>query len=41
MHNMLIFDSNFESGNLMKASKLNNVEYNLWLENDFNTKGHT
>ena len=41
LHNMLIFDSRFESGNLRKASKVNNVEYNLWLENDLNTKGHT
>lgn len=41
MHNMLIFDSRFESGNLRKASKVNNIEYNLWLENDVNTKGHT
>jgi cytosolic carboxypeptidase protein 2/3 len=38
---MLIFDSRFESGNLRKASKVNNVEYNLWLDNDLNTKGHT
>lgn len=30
-----------ESGNLRKAAKVNNVEYNLWLENDYNTKGHT
>lgn len=41
LHNLLIFDSRFESGNLRKASKVNNVEYNLWLENDLNTKGHT
>ena len=41
LHNMLIFDSRFESGNLRKASKVNNIEYNLWLENDLNTKGHT
>ena len=38
---MLIFDSRFESGNLRKAAKVNNIEYNLWLENDMNTKGHT
>lgn len=38
---MLVFDSRFESGNLRKAAKVNNIEYNLWLENDFNTKGHT
>jgi len=41
LHNMLIFDSRFESGNLRKAAKVNNIEYNLWLENDLNTKGHT
>jgi hypothetical protein len=39
--NMLIFDSRFENGNLRRAIKVNNVEYNLWLENDVNTKGHT
>lgn len=38
---MLIFDSRFENGNLRKAAKVNNIEYNLWLENDLNTKGHT
>lgn len=38
---MLVFDSRFENGNLRKVSKVNNVEYNLWLENDHNTKGHT
>jgi hypothetical protein len=37
LHNFIIFDSHFESGNLRKAVKLNNVEYNLWLENDLNT----
>jgi len=26
---------------LRKAVKVNNVEYNLWLDNDLNTKGHT
>ena len=41
MQNVLIFDSRFENGNLRKASKVNNIEYNLWLENDINTKGHT
>lgn len=41
LHTMLVFDSRFESGNLRKAAKVNNVEYNLWLENDINTKGHT
>lgn len=41
LHNMLIFDSRFESGNLRKAVKVNNIEYNLWLDNDLNTRGHT
>ena len=39
--NVLIFDSRFENGNLRKAAKCNNIEYNLWLENDTNTRGHT
>jgi cytosolic carboxypeptidase protein 2/3 len=38
---VLIFDSRFENGNLRKVAKVNNIEYNLWLENDLNTKGHT
>ena len=37
----MIFDSRFENANLRKVAKVNNVEYNLWLENDLNTKGHT
>ena len=37
----MIFDSRFENGNLRKVAKVNNIEYNLWLENDLNTKGHT
>ena len=41
MQNVLIFDSRFENGNLRKVAKVNNVYYNLWLENDLNTKGHT
>ena len=41
LRNVLIFDSRFESGNLKKVSKGNNIEYNLWLENDTSTKGHT
>jgi len=38
--NMLIFDSRFENGNLRRAIKVSNVEYNLFMENDFNTRGH-
>ena len=41
MDNLLVFDSKFESGNLRRAIKVSNVEYNLLMENDFNTKGHT
>lgn len=41
LRNVLVFDSRFESGNLRKVSKVNNIEYNLWLENDTSTKGHT
>jgi len=41
MQNILIFDSRFENANLRKVAKVNNVSYNLWLENDLNTKGHT
>ena len=37
----LIFESRFESGNLSMASKLSESEYNLLLQNDINSKGHT
>lgn len=37
----LVFESRFESGNLAMAYKLSDVEYNLVLSNDINTKGHT
>ena len=37
----LVFESRFESGNLNLAIKVNNNEYNLILQNDINTKGHT
>lgn len=40
-HVALIFDSNFESGNLSKANFVNSHEYDLYLSNDTNTKGHT
>lgn len=41
IQNVLIFDSRFENGNLRKVAKVSNIEYNLWLENDLNTRGHT
>lgn len=37
----LSFDSVFESGNLCIALKVNELEYNLLLQNDINTNGHT
>lgn len=37
----LIFESRFESGNLHCAHKVSDNEYNLLLQNDVNTSGHT
>lgn len=37
----LVFESRFESGNLSLAIKMSDNEYNLLLQNDINTKGHT
>ena len=37
----LVFESRFESGNLQVAQKLSDYEYNLVLQNDINSKGHT
>jgi cytosolic carboxypeptidase protein 2/3 len=37
----LVFESRFESGNLAMAFRLSDQEYNLVLQNDINTKGHT
>ena len=37
----LVFDSRFESGNLAIALKVSDTEYNLLLQNDINTQGHT
>ena len=39
--NSLQFDSVFESGNLAIALKVSDEEYNLILQNDINTNGHT
>ena len=39
-HENLEFDSKFDNGNLKKAIRVNQTEYNLFLEEDFNTKGH-
>jgi len=37
----LIFESRFESGNLLAVVKVTEVEYDLILSNDINTNGHT
>ena len=37
----LIFESRFESGNLRKAVKISDTEYDLYLKNDYGTNGFT
>jgi hypothetical protein len=37
----LQFESRFESGNLYLAQKVSDTEYNLLMQNDVNTQGHT
>ena len=37
----LVFESRFESGNLLAAIKVSDQEYDLVLQNDINTHGHT
>ncbi len=37
----LVFESRFESGNLCLAIKVSEWEYNLFMQNDINTQGHT
>lgn len=37
----LVFESRFESGNLFSAVKVADDDYNLLLQNDVNTSGHT
>ena len=37
----LLFESKFESGNLAVAIKVSDNEYNLYMQNDINTYGHT
>lgn len=36
-----MFESRFESGNLLIAFKVSDYEYDLVLQNDINTNGHT
>ena len=37
----LLFESRFESGNLFLATKVSDQEYDLLMQNDINTQGHT
>mmetsp|Transcript_43346 Transcript_43346/g.41755 ORF Transcript_43346/g.41755 Transcript_43346/m.41755 type:complete len:192 (+) Transcript_43346:587-1162(+) len=37
----IVFESRFESGNLLAALKISDNEYDLVLQNDINTNGHT
>jgi hypothetical protein len=37
----LIFESRFESGNLHRAIKISDTEYDLYLKNDYATTGYT
>ena len=37
----LLFESRFETGNLLAAMKVSDNEYDLVLQNDINTNGHT
>lgn len=37
----LLFESRFECGNLLRAIKVNDHEYQLWLRNDLYTNKHT
>lgn len=37
----LVFESRFESGNLQLVNKISDNEYDLVLQNDINSKGHT
>ena len=37
----LVFESRFETGNLLSAMKVSDNEYDLVLQNDINTNGHT
>ena len=37
----LVFESRFETGNLLASMKVSDNEYDLVLQNDINTNGHT
>ena len=37
---VLLFDSLFESGNLLQADRVTRTDYRLYMQVDTNTKGH-
>ena len=37
----LVFESRFESGNLLASMKVSDNEYDMFLQNDIKTNGHT
>jgi hypothetical protein len=39
--NVIFFNSEFESGNLDRAIRVSDFEYNLYLEFDKNSRNHT
>jgi hypothetical protein len=39
-NDVLLFDSMFESGNLLQADRIDANEYNLYMQVDSNSKGH-
>ena len=36
----MLFDSMFESGNLLQAERIDKSEYHLYMQVDSNSKGH-
>jgi len=36
-----VFESRFESGNLRRAVKISDTEYDLYLKNDYGNNGQT
>ena len=37
---VLLFDTIFESGNLLRADRITRSEYRMYMQVDTNTKGH-
>jgi len=40
LNDVLLFDSLFESGNLLQADRISREEYRLYMQVDTNTRGH-